>query len=189
MATIAQRFEIGWEIRSMFIEFKDVVTVAILVWSRITAILADTTIALVDVLLQRYPEVDRHPRVPGEALTRNFSYCESCHALPYLAMPDPASPNPSAPSRALPSRTWSCQALTTKVSMPYLTLPSPTWPYLTLPDPALPHRATPCLAVPCPHHKDFHALPYQTLPRQTTPRPTALDPTLTTKVIYEPQIG
>src|SRR4030067_29170 len=95
MATMTKCFQVSWVIRSTFVQLKDMVAMTLFIGHRITAILADTAIALIDVLLQRYPEVNGHPRVPGEALTRKFGYCESCHALPYLTSPHTTRPGPA----------------------------------------------------------------------------------------------
>ena len=143
MAFLTQRFEIGGVIGSMFAKFKDMVTVAALIRRWITTILANAAIALVDVLLQRYPEVNGHPRVPGEALTGKFVYCESCHVLPYQATPRRALPRRAMPGRAEPSL-----ALTTMVSMPYLTVPNHAMPHPIQPHTTGPHPALPQLALP-----------------------------------------
>ena len=143
MATMTKCFQVSWVIRSTFVQLKDMVAMTLFIGHRITAILADTAIALIDVLLQRYPEVNGHPRVPGEALTGKFVYCESCHVLPYQATPRRALPRRAMPGRAEPSL-----ALTTMVSMPYLTVPNHAMPHPIQPHTTGPHPALPQLALP-----------------------------------------
>jgi len=81
MATMTQRFQVRRMVSPVFAQLKDVVTMTLLVWRGQFAILAQTTIALVDELLERYPQVNAHSPVPLKTLVKSV-YFESCHTLP-----------------------------------------------------------------------------------------------------------
>lgn len=109
MAFPAKRFQIRRVVCAMFGQFKDVMTMAILVWNRLKAVLTNAFIPLVHKLLELDPVVNLRATVPGEAYTGNVNYLKVCHALPKLS-----APCRTGPPHALHCLVFSCHALATK---------------------------------------------------------------------------
>lgn len=137
-------------IRSTFAQRQHMVTMALAVFHlMIATALADSFIALINVLFQWNPEFYCHPAIPRKTQSWKFRELKCRHALPYHTQPCHASP-----SRTAPLLTPSHQATTRRAT------PSPQRrnPYLALPGPTSPCRASP-----------GHATPHPTLPNQTRP--------------------
>lgn len=134
----AQRLQVGWMISTMFGQLKDMVTVAILVWHRMQAVLTDALVPLVYKLFELYPIINLRTTVPRETHAGNFIYCESSHALPFRTDFLPRLTLPCRyrfqPRQCVP---LSCRTLATKQK-----------PYLALRRQSRPRRALPRLTTP-----------------------------------------
>ena len=147
MTIAAKGFQVGRMVRAILGQFENVVAMTVDIFGRFTASLTDAIIAGVNVLLEWYPQVYRWTPIPGEPQTGDFSYCESYHTLPFLAMPCPTKPDPDRPCHTAPSQTLPDPALATKN---ILTIPDLTTTRLTIS-----HRAWPYRVVPYPCHKGY----------------------------------
>lgn len=113
----AKRFQIARVVRAVLGQFEDVVTMTVLVCNRIAAVLARTTVALVNVLFEFYPHVNRRATVPGETDIRDCIYCECSHTLPLRTLPLRTVPGLTSPSLIVPDPHHKVEAI------PHPTLP------------------------------------------------------------------
>lgn len=162
MTITAKRFQITWMVCTMFAQFERMVTMAIFVFCRLAAILANAAVALVHPLLERQPEINAHPAVPGETLPRKFIESKKpCHTLPYLTTPRLARTCLDKPCLTRHHPYHKGVIHTT----PYLTRPCRALHRLVAPDPALTTKtlSIPCLARPSPtspnHAPQCHVSP------------------------------
>lgn len=178
MTLMAERFEVGWMVSTMLGQFENVVAMAFLVWRRITAILANALVTLVDELLELEPLIHRWTPVPGESYACDFGNLKICHASPCQTVPHPTSPQLTQPNPTPPSPRRCC---------PCFTVPHPTLPNLarthraalrhatTNRTAASPQRRYPCLTLPN-QTKPHLTKPYLAVPSLASPHPALRSP-------------
>lgn len=152
MAIMTQGFQIRWVIAAAFAKFKNMVTVAFLIGRRLLAILANTTIAHIDVLFQPDPQrrlIVVYSPIPGEAITWKFIYRESCHTLPCLTTPRIAAQSLTLPSLSSP-HPYHKRGGYLDHALPHRTSPDQTPPRQTSPPRALPRNARSRRSKPSP---------------------------------------
>jgi hypothetical protein len=158
MTIYAQRFEIRRMISTMFGKLKDMMTMGLVIFNEIMAVLANTLIALVDVLLEPDPVANLRTPVPGKAHIGNFrDHKVISHALPNITSSDQSSPRRALPVLSFPhpNITLSCHAFHDRTRhQPILPRPTLTTKRShTLTCRTQHHLVTPYLITPLPYHK------------------------------------